>query len=364
MQKNCLGYPVEFVKDIFGESPVLSDLLVKVGGERPRVFIVADMNVVQRVAGLGAKIGRYVNEHGIRLAGNPVVMSAGEKIKTDNLQSALRVISAILECKLGRNDIVMAIGGGTLLDVAGYAAAQVRGGVKLVRIPTTPAAMIDAAFADYAALDSVNVKDALRVPSTPAGVIVDVMLAKSVMDGVWASGVGEAVRLAVSTDSALLKKLVKLGDAYCNRDLDALQEMAESVHAVRAKKGSSGFGLWAAARLESLSGYKLPHGYSVPIGLRIDLAYSVEKGLLKAKDGDLVIGFLQSVGALDGLSHSQHLLTQTDSLLRGLDAWLLTYPEDGVPVLAGIGKLTTETKPDCEIFGRILKSLISSPREP
>ena len=215
MQKSCYSYPVEFVEDVFGESSVLADLLKKVTGSgEPKVLIVADMNVVQRTEGLGTKIGRYVQTHGIRLAGSPVVMAGGEKIKADNLQSALQVVSAILSAKLGRNDVVLALGGGTILDVAGYAAAQVRGGVKIVRIPTTPAAMMDAAFAEYAAVDSTSVKDALRVSSVPAGVLIDVAFASSVLDGVWRGGIGEAVRQAMALDATLMKKLVKLGPAY------------------------------------------------------------------------------------------------------------------------------------------------------
>ena len=85
MQKNCFSYPVEFVEDAFGASDVLADTLRKVtGSDEPRVLIVADMNVVQRIEGLGSKIGRYVQEHGIRLAGSPVVIAGGEKVKADN----------------------------------------------------------------------------------------------------------------------------------------------------------------------------------------------------------------------------------------------------------------------------------------
>ena len=56
------------------------------------------------------------------------------------------------DAKLGVNDVVIALGGGTVLDVAGYAAAQVRGGIKVLRMPTTVASMLDAAFAEYAAV--------------------------------------------------------------------------------------------------------------------------------------------------------------------------------------------------------------------
>jgi 3-dehydroquinate synthetase len=105
------------------------------------------------------------------------------------------------------DDGVVALGGGSLLDVAGYAASQVRGGIGIVRIPTTVAAMIEGGFASYAAVDSVNVKDALRVPSTPISVLVDTSFASTILDGVWRGGIGEAVRLALSYDASFFKKM-------------------------------------------------------------------------------------------------------------------------------------------------------------
>ena len=362
MQKSCFSYPVEFAEDVFGESAVLADTLRKVtGSDVPKVLIVADMNVVQHTEGLGSKIGRYVQEHKIRLAGSPVVIGGGEKIKADNLQSALKIVSEMLSAKIGRNDVVLAIGGGTILDIAGYAAAQVRGGVKLVRMPTTPAAMMDAAFAEYAAVDSATVKDALRVPSVPAAVVIDTGFAATVLDGVWKGGIGEAVRLAVAFDAALLKKIEARAEAYRGRDVSALGEIVKAVHAVRAKKGGTLFAQWAAFRLESLSGYKLPHGYAVSIGICIDLGYAAEKGLLKPADRDRVVTLLGSCGALDGLTHSRGLLSKAENLLCGLDAWALSSGVSAIEIPHGIGKIGEEPDPDRETYGAVLKNLSALP---
>ena len=362
MQKSCFGYPVEFADDVFGESDVLANVLKKVTrSESPKVLIVADMNVVQRTEGLGTKIGRYVQAHGIQLIGNPVVVAGGEKIKADNLQCALKVVSALLSAKLGRNDVVLAIGGGTILDVAGYAAAQVRGGVQIVRMPTTPAAMMDAAYATYAAIDSATVKDALRVPSVPAAVVIDTAFAVSVLDGVWRGGIGEAVRLAAAADAALLKKLKKLAPAYRDRDMAALTEIVQLVWKTRAKKGGTSLALWVALRLESMSGYKLPHGYAVSIGVCIELDYAVEKGLMKPADREVALDILRDCGALDGLGHSGHLLGQVDNLLFGLDAWLLSSPDRTVAVSAGLGKTATVEDLDREVLRVVLKNVVSRP---
>ena len=362
MAVNKFGFPVEFVDDVFGESTALADVLKAASGtDRPRILIVADYNVVQRTEGLGSKIGRYVNAHGIELAGSPVVMSGGEKIKADNLQSALKVVSAILDAKLSRRDAVVAIGGGTVLDVAGYAAAQARGGVGIVRIPTTPAAMMDAALARTAAVDSLTVKDALRVPSVPLAVLIDLKFASTVLDGVWRGGLGAAVRQAVAQDGPLLKKLAQLAPAYRERKPEALDEIVRSVVASRGKKGSADLAGWAAQRLESMSGYKLPYGYAVSIGVCIDTAYAVEKGYLKAKDHDVIRGVLEACGAMDGLAHSRHLLGQADKVLDGLDAWKLTTDVSGISVPAGLGKVRQEETPDRDAYRKVLQTFLSSP---
>ena len=351
MQKNYSNYPVETTSGAFGDSEVLAKALRKASGtEEPRVLIVADMNVVQRTTGLGAQIGRYVQQNGIRLAGEPIVVAAGEKIKADSLRTMLHIAASLLEAKLGKEDVVLALGGGTLLDVAGYAAAQIRGGVKIVRVPTTPAAMMDAAFAEYAAVNSSTVKDALRVASHPAAIVIDPTFAATVLDGVWNGGISEAVRLALASDSSFMKKIVELVPAYRERDIEALEAIVDEAFAVRRKRGATTLGEWSAIRLEAMSGYKLPHGYAMAIGTCIDAAYSVVVGHMKESIRDDLFELLVACGALDGLRHSRHLLGQAESLVRGLDAWRLATGSEAVVVPTGLGKSTEESEPSRDAY--------------
>lgn len=362
MRKNSSAYPVEFVADAFGESSALADVLEPF----ERVLIVADQNVVNRVPGIGARIGRYVQDHELSLAAKPVVFPGGERAKTDDLQSALTVVSAILDAKVGRGDVVLAIGGGAVLDVAGYAAAQTRGGLGVVRMPTTPSAMMDAAFADYAAVDSFAVKDALRVPSEPAAVVVDTTLADTVLDGVWCSGIGAAVRLAVANDASLLSKVEELAPDYEGRREGALDELVRLVHATRAKKGATALGLWAANRLEPMSGYKVPYGYATVIGLMLEVGAAVVRGDLGDDDIVRIRKIFRDCGAIGPISRSVHLVKQVESLMYGLDAWLLSSP-DGVPAISKIGKSELVVEPDRDAYRAAAESFartfISPPPE-
>lgn len=354
------SYPVKVVEDVFAEgNTALAELIKTVTGtEKPRVLLVADSNVVQRTEGLGARIGLYLQANGLELAGAPVVIAGGEKVKSDNFQSVLTTVVAALDYKIGRNDVVLAIGGGTVLDVAGYAAAQVRGGLRVIRIPTTVAAMADAAFAETAAIDHVGVKDALAVPSRPAAVVVDPKFAQTVLDGVWRGGIGEMVRQAAVGDGALMRKLAKAAEALKNRDAETMKEMIVATVESRVKKGTTGFALWSAARLEAMSGFKLPHGYAVPMAICIDCAYAVEKGLMEEDDQEMICRVLADCGALDGLAHSRHLMSQPDSILLGLDAWRLSHGSEAIVLPAGIGKAKTDETPDREAFRKVMKEFL------
>ena len=356
---------VRFAEDAFGEgNTVVAELLKELtGSDRPQVMLVADANVVQRTEGLGTRIGRYVQTHGIRLAGAPVVLGGGEKIKCDNQQSVQRIVTAALDAGIGANDVMLILGGGTLQDVAGFAAAQIRGGVRLVRMPTTVAAMLDGAFAETAALDMPRLKDALRVTCRPSAVVIDPSFAKTVLDGVWRGGLGEAVRYAAVCDGPLVKKLAKNVQALKDRDMTAFSELLQACVESRMKKGSTDFALWSAHRLESMSGYKMPHGYAVPIGICIDCAYAVERQLMTEAEQELVCRTLAECGALDGLSHSQHLLRQTDGVLEGLDEWARATGAQTLVMPKGLGKSAPEETPDRAVFDKVIKAFLSASAE-
>jgi 3-dehydroquinate synthetase len=106
-----------------------------------------------------------------------------------------------------------------------------------------------------------------------------------------------------------------------------------------------------------MSGYKLPHGYAVSIGIYVEAEYAVRKGLMTEKDRDAICSLLKELGSLDGLHHSRHLFSQADNVLFGLDAWRLATGSDEISVLGGIGKLKTDDEPDRELLVEALRSL-------
>ncbi len=349
---------VEVTNNLFAtENETLAKVLRKVtGSETPRVMLVADANVVHRTDGLGTQIGAYIKAHGIVLTGAPVVTGGGEKVKTDNFLTVQRILNAAIEAKIGVSDAMIVLGGGSVLDVAGYAATQVRGGVKLIKVPTTPAAMIDGAFAEDAAMDSSVIKDAFRLKSPAAAVLIDTLFAKTVLESVWRAGMAEAVRYAALRDAALLKRVAKAAPALKDLHFETLDEIVKLTVASRLKKGSTDFALWCATRLESMSNYKLPHGYAVPIAICIECAYAVERGWLDEESQELICRALHDMGALDGLMHSRHLLNQVANILYGLDSWRLSTGGEKITLPAGLGKAKVEETPDRTVYEKVIKA--------
>lgn len=342
------GPEVLLTADAFAETDAtLADALKRAtGAEKPRVLLVADYNVVQQTAGLGTKIGAYVQKYGIELAGAPIVFSGGEKIKGDGFQTAFKIVSAAVGANLGANDCVLALGGGALFDVAGWVAAQIRGGVRIVRMPTTPSAMMDGAFATYAAVNASGTKDALAVASVPSAIVIDTAFAHTVLDGVWRTGFAEALRQALGRDEKLVRRLCELAERIPARDTAAMDEIVRAVVALRQTAGASPLALWCAASLETLSGWKLPHGYAVTLGVAFEAMYAREAMTLTGEDWNLVSGALNRCGAMDGAQHSRGLFGEP-RFTEGWKSWRLRAGSGNYMRLTGLG--TADAIPEPEV---------------
>lgn len=357
-------YPVLFAEKIFAEDDKHTATLLRrvAGTDRPRMLIVADTNVVQYTEGLGTRIGQFIKDNNIALLAPPVVLLSGERAKSGTMSAVQKIIHTALDAKMAKNDILLVLGGGSVLDVANFAATIICGGVKLVRVPTTPAAIIDSAFATEAYLNSETVKDALRVPSHPAAVIIDPAFCPTVLDGVWRAGVGALVRHAAVKDAELMRDIAavatKLRDRANSRALmfGFLRRGAAS----RIQNGDSDFALWSAERLESMSDYKLPHGYAVGIGICIDTAYAVERRLLSERDQEFICRALADSGALDGLGPSRHLMTQIESVLAGLDTLKLLTGREARTLPVGVGECKVEDKADREAYRKVLHDFLTA----
>ena len=133
-----LEYHVVFTRGAFDPAnPLLADTLSRRERRRHRVAVVIDDGVASRWPALVAEIERYAARHAdrIELVGSPWVVAGGETAKQERQLAELHRRLAAHE--IDRHSYVLAIGGGAMLDVVGYAAATLHRGVRLVRMPTT-----------------------------------------------------------------------------------------------------------------------------------------------------------------------------------------------------------------------------------
>ncbi len=353
------SYPVIVTDGLFNEkNEAFADLFKSVApSSESRVFLVADQNVVQQTPVLGTEIGRYMKAHNITLAGKAVVLSGGEKIKYDGRLSATRVLSAALQCHLSVNDVMVILGGGTVLDVAGHVATMIRGGVRVIRIPTTPEAQLEAGFADNAALDEGVIKDGSRIMTQPVGVLIDPIFAKTTLEAVWRGGLNEAVRYACVKDKGLFEFLEENAQALHDRDQEMYRELVRRFVPVRVKEGPTTFALWSAMRMQSMSNYRLPHGYALGIASRLDGGYAVAQGLISEEDWQRVCDVYVALGGLDCFPNSRRIFHQKANVLAGLDAWKLSTGDEVIDLPKGIGKKTTVKQPDRNVLVEVISAL-------
>lgn len=106
-----------------------------------------------------------------------------------------------------------------------------------------------------------------------------------------------------------------------------------------------------------MSGYKLPHGYAVAIGVVIDAYYAQLRGLITEEERDFLCATLDSCGAMDCAFYSRRLIAQVDSLICGLDALRLSAGSEAIVLPKGLGNSIVEEKPDRDTMKSALNML-------
>ena len=342
-----LEYPVVFTRDVFAlDSAVLVDVVSsREPARRHRAVAIVDRGVAAAWPGLCAQIEAYAARHATRLelAAPPWTIPGGERAKDEAVLAD--TVGRLAALRIDRHSFVIAIGGGAVLDVVGYAAATLHRGVRLVRLPTTVLGQNDAGVGVKNGINAFGAKNFLGTFAAPFAVIDDSSFLATLDPRDRAAGMAEAVKVAVIRDPVFFEWLVDHAAALAAFELTPVERMirrcAELHLAHIAGAGDpfeSGnarpldFGHWAAHKLELLTDHELRHGEAVAIGMVLDARYSVEAGLLDpAAFGSLVAllerlrlpvwhDALRDPALLDGLvEFREHLGGElTITLLSGL----------------------------------------------
>ena len=166
-------------------------------------FVVTDENL--------ASAGHLHALLGDRSVPTFVVSPAGETSK--NVDTTVAIIEAMERAYLGRDTLVVALGGGTVGDIAGFAAAVFKRGVPVLQVPTTTLAQADSAVGGKTGVDSSLSKNAFGAFWHPSAVVIDVATLKTLDERQYRAGLVESVKHALIADSEYFSFLEnRLGD--------------------------------------------------------------------------------------------------------------------------------------------------------
>jgi 3-dehydroquinate synthase len=328
-------YPVYFSRDVFASgNPVLLKAAPSAVAPRPaRILFIVDSGVSEAHPGLLDAIQHYCRDHAgaLQLAGPMVIVPGGEQVKNDPAPTQ-RILQAIHDAALDRHSYVGAIGGGAVLDAAGYAAAMAHRGVRLIRFPTTVLAQDDSAVGVKNGINAFGQKNYLGTFAPPFAVINDSRFLATLSDRDWCGGLSEAVKAALIKDGAFFERIEALAPRLAARDEPAMDEVVRRSaelhlqHIATAgdpfEMGSSrplDFGHWSAHKLERLTNHQVRHGEAVAIGIALDTTYSYRSGFLPEGDWQRVIALLQRLRLAVYAPELTHHAGDQPAVLRGLE---------------------------------------------
>src|SRR5438552_1568769 len=241
---------------------------------------------------------------GIRAA--RVVVPAGEGSKTWRVIE--RICETILAARIERNDLIIALGGGVIGDLAGFAAAIVRRGLEVVQVPTTLLAQVDSAFGGKTAINSRQGKNLIGVFHQPSLVVADTALLDTLPARVFRAGYAEVVKYGLINDAGFFAWLEANWREVFARTPAREHAIATSCRAKAAiivrderelgERALLNLGHTFAHALEAAAGFsdRLLHGEAVAIGLALAFAFSARLGLLPQGEAERVARHLATVG--------------------------------------------------------------------
>ena len=271
-------------------------------GGRKHVCILTDetvaaLHLTQLQAALGAA----------GLTSDALALPAGESTKC--WAQLERSVEWLLAQKVERGDVVIAFGGGVIGDLAGFAAAIMRRGVRFVQIPTTLLAQVDSSVGGKTGINSPHGKNLIGAFHQPSLVLADTALLGTLAPRDFLAGYGEVVKYGLLGDAAFFDWLETMGPALAAGDMDARVKAVTRACEMKAgivardeteqgERALLNLGHTFGHALESATGYsnRLLHGEGVAIGCAMAFEVSARLGLCSQEDPSRVRAHLKDMG--------------------------------------------------------------------
>ena len=301
---------------------LLGSLGTKIAALRPgaRAAIVSDDNVaklhlpatVEALAGAG-------------LQSSTTIVAPGEGSKSFAVFE--KVCEALIAARIERGDLVVALGGGVIGDLAGFAAAVVRRGVDYVQVPTTLLAQVDSSVGGKTAIDSVHGKNLVGAFHQPILVVADTALLDTLAPREFRAGYAEVAKYGLIGDAAFFAWLeanwreVFSGGAAREHAIAVSCRMKAGIVArderETGERALLNLGHTFGHAFEAAAGFsdRLLHGEAIALGMACAFEFSARRGLLPPTEAEQAVRHLAAVGLPTHLSQVTGGLPDADRLM-------------------------------------------------
>jgi 3-dehydroquinate synthase len=249
----------------------------------------------------------------------------GERAKT--LGTVTRLLQRFSDLQMTRQSTVVAVGGGVVGDVTGFAASMYMRGIAVVQVPTTLLAQVDSSIGGKTGVNFRSIKNLVGAFHQPRLVVADIATLKTLPDREYRSGLYEALKYGIMADRDLFESFTAQLQPILQREARSLESLVARCAAIKAdvvsrdeKEGdlrrvlnlghTVGHGLETAAEFR-----KLKHGEAVGYGMIAAARISGAMGRLRANDVERVESTIRAIGDLPALGGLK-LQTVIDAIRR------------------------------------------------
>jgi 2-epi-5-epi-valiolone synthase len=296
------GFPVRFTERLLDpDSWALADLLPP-GGQ---VLAAVDPYLPGQIATVHRLLARY-RAHGYLARFTVIQVDATDRAKT--LEQVARVLHAAEGLGLGPDDRMLVIGGGTVMDIVGYAAYLYRGDTPYVRVPTTLVGMIDAGIGLKVGVNVNGHKNLMGAYHLPLACVCDTAFLSTLAPVELRCGLAEAIKISVVCDGALFDLIADhhadlIGGrhtpevrAVLDGSISTMLRQLEANPFEDELRRLPDFGHEFGHMLESMTQFRLRHGEAVAIGMALSSSLAVAAGYLRRTELDRLLGLLIAAG--------------------------------------------------------------------
>ncbi len=325
-------------------------LLAEAGGRiaallgKGKVMVISD----ERVYSLyGEKLLESLRAAG--LAPAQFVFPQGEREK--NLATYGRLLEELCRLRFTRSESIVALGGGVVGDLAGFAAATYQRGIPFVQLPTTLLAAVDASVGGKTAVDLAGGKNQVGAFWQPSLVLCDIDCLSTLTEAEYRCGCAEIIKYAMIGSPALFKELGRtpVRERYEEVIAACVAMKKDFVQADEYDTGARmllNFGHSFGHAAEACSGYALPHGEAVAMGMAVMTRSAAAAGICQAETAEALLRLVRAYGLPTELPYPAEALAEAaraDKKAVG-DRLRIVVPE-------AVGRCRVESVPAGELLG-------------